>query len=220
MHAQTKLIRLAVITGGHDYDVPNFQHLFSNLEGVATVIQPLDEFAAAPQPTRDAYAAVLFYCMPTPKPDAESQRWYTGAVRAALEHLRETGQGLVVLHHAILAYPDWSFWRELSGIDPTLASYHHDQTLRLQVAAPHHPITAGLENFEVVDETYRMGEPDPGSEVLLTTAHPLSLRSIAWARSFGRSRVFCLALGHDGVCWYSLAFEQVLTRGIRWTVNG
>jgi type 1 glutamine amidotransferase len=92
--------------------------------------------------------------------------------------------------------------------------------VRLQVAAPNHPITAGLANFEVVDETYRMGEPDPGSEVLLTTDHPLSLRSIAWARSFGRSRVFCLALGHDVVCWYSLTFEQVLTRGIRWTVNG
>jgi uncharacterized protein len=213
-------LRLAVLTGGHGYDEPNFQGLFGRLAGLDVAIQPLDDFAALPPQARDAYAAVLFYCMPTQKPDAESRRWYTAGVRAALEHLRETGQGLVVLHHAILAYPEWPLWREVSGIDPALQSYQHDQRMRLHVAAPDHPITTGMADFELVDETYRMGEPDPGCEVLLTTDHPLSLRSIAWARHFGRSRVFCLALGHDNACWSSPAFEQLLARGIRWTVGG
>ena len=213
-------LRLAVVTGGHGYDVPNFQRLFGRLAGLDATILPLDDFAASSQRMRDDYTGVLFYFMPTQKSGAESQRWYTGRVLAALEHLRETGQGLVVLHHALLAYPEWPTWREVSGIDPALESYHHDQALRLHVAAPEHPITAGLADFKLVDETYHMGEPDPGCQVLLTTNHPLSLRSIAWARSFGRSRVFCLALGHDAACWNSPAFEQILARGIRWTVSG
>jgi hypothetical protein len=220
METSLNALRLAVITGGHEFDVANFEGLFGRLAGVRASILALDEFAALPQAERDAFAAVLFYFMPTPKPDAQSRRWYTPESRAAVEHLRETGQGLVVLHHAILAYPDWPLWREVSGIDPTLERYDHDQTLRLRALEPNHPITAGLENFSVVDETYRMGEPDPGCEVLLVTDHPLSLESIAWVRTFGRSRVFCLALGHDHTCWSSPAFEQVLTRGLRWTVNG
>lgn len=219
MEIHANLLRLAVVTGGHSYDVPNFQRLFGRLPGVEAYIQPLEDFAASSPQTRAEYAAVLFYCMPTQRSGAESQRWYTPKMQAALAGLGETGQGLVLLHHAILAFPEWPVWRELSGIDPTLQSYHHDQTMPVQVANPNHPITAGLAGFELVDETYQMSEPDAGSEVLLTTSNPLSLRNIAWVRRFGSARVFCLALGHDDVCWRSPAFEQVLARGIRWTVS-
>ncbi len=219
MEMKTNLLPVAVVTGGHSYDVPNFQRLFGRLPGVEAFIQPLEDFVAASPQTRAEYAAVVFYCMPTQRGGAESQRWYTPKMQAVLAGLGETGQGLVLLHHAILAFPEWPVWREISGIDPTLESYHHDQSMAVQVADANHPITTGLANFELVDETYRMGEPDADSRVLLTTTHPLSLRSIAWARRYGRARVFCLALGHDDVSWRSPTFEQVLGRGIRWTVG-
>jgi uncharacterized protein len=209
-------IQLAVITGGHAFDVPNFARLFRRLNGIEAYVQTMGDFAASPQATRDAYDAVLFYHMLQETPSDEGQPWYDGKPVIALERLKERGQGIVALHHAILAYPKWPAWRELTGIDPTLISYHHDQPLTLEVTPIDHPITRGLAGFDVVDETYVMAEPDAGSQILLTTAHPQSVQAQAWVRPFGEARVFSLVLGHDHTVWSNPGFENLLLRGIRW----
>jgi type 1 glutamine amidotransferase len=94
---------------------------------------------------------------------------------------------VVGLHHSVLAYPRLSAWRALTGIDPAWSRYDHGQDLRVRVADTAHPVTAGLSDFSLVDETYQMGEPDPGSDFLLTTEHPNSLKALAWAHSLGRA---------------------------------
>ena len=38
-------IKVAVVTGGHRFDVPNFHGLFRKLEGVDAFIQSLEDFA-------------------------------------------------------------------------------------------------------------------------------------------------------------------------------
>jgi type 1 glutamine amidotransferase len=218
MNSTHSPLRLAVITGGHAFDVPHFHQLFRRLNGVDAYIQHLDDFVASSPQTRAGYAVVLFYIMPG-RSAAEHARDYAAHNLTVLESLRESGQGLVVLHHGILSYPDWPTWRELCGIDATLNSYAHDQTLRVRVSPGAHPITAGLADFELIDETYEMNEPDPGCEPLLTTDHPQSVKTLAWTRTFGKSRVFSLALGHDDQSWSSPNFQQVLERGIYWTVS-
>jgi uncharacterized protein len=219
MDPSESTIRLAVVTGGHHFDVPAFHHLFRGLAGVDAYIQTMDDFASSPQATRDAYAAVLFYHMLQDSPNDAGVPGYASKPIAAVARLKETGQGIVALHHTLLAYPQWPLWRELTGIDPAWQSYHHDQRLKVQVAQRDHPITAGLNDFELVDETYQMNEPDAGSQILLTTAHPTSLKAQAWVRSFGLARVFSLVLGHDNQAWGNAGFEEVLARGIRWAAN-
>ena len=39
-------IKVAVVTGGHRFDVPNFHGLFRKLEGVDAYIQSLEDFAS------------------------------------------------------------------------------------------------------------------------------------------------------------------------------
>ena len=41
-----------------------------------------------------------------------------------------------------------------------LSSYHHDERIRVQVAAEH-PITRGLREWEMIDETYVMRDAAP-----------------------------------------------------------
>lgn len=212
-------MRLAVVTGGHAFDVPNFHRLFRRLKDVDAYVQTMDDFAASPQETRDQYDAVLFYHMLKETPLSQGQSGSNGKTLAALERLRECGQGLVVLHHALLAYPEWPGWRKISGIDPALESYQHDQKLAVRVVDSDHPITAGLSDFELVDETYQMHEPDPGNRLLLATHHPGSLTSLAWVRHYGESKVFCLALGHDNQAWSQVEFETLLQRGIAWVAG-
>lgn len=70
--------RVAVITGGHNFDVPGFHQLFRSLAGVDAYIQHLDDFACASESARDNYDVVLFYLMFRETPVDEGQPWYRG----------------------------------------------------------------------------------------------------------------------------------------------
>jgi len=46
-----------------------------------------------------------------------------------LEHLGQTAQGIVVLHHALLAYPQWPLWRSIAGIEGRSFGHGADESL-------------------------------------------------------------------------------------------
>lgn len=211
-----KPVKAAVITGGHCYDVPNFHALWRSIPQVESDVQHMDDFASSPDDVRDAYDVVVFYIMLGARPTDDDLPWYAGEPKTALEHLGEAEQGVFVLHHAILAYPEWPVWSELVGIEDRTFGYHPGESLRIDVADSAHPITRGLKPWQVVDETYKMSEPAEGSQILLTTDHPKSMHAIGWTRQHGKSRVFCFQSGHDNVTWAEACFRQVLRGGIQW----
>ncbi len=208
-------VKVAVVTGGHTYDVVNFHRLFRRLDGIDAYIQHMDDFASSPEEVRDAYAAVVFYIMLMDTP-LDEERWPHGNPYAAVEHLGATNQGVLVLHHAILAYPQWQTWNDLVGVADRKFDFHVGQDLRIEVADAEHPITKALPAWNMVDETYTMPEPGPDSHVLLTTDHPKSMKAIAWTRRHGRARVLCLQSGHDNATWQNAHFTEILRRGILW----
>ncbi len=206
--APAAAVKVAVLTGGHAYDVPNFEKLFRSLDGIQATIQTMETFFALSAAERDAFDALLFYHMLMPTP--------TGPAKEALEHLGSTEQGLLVLHHALLAYPQWPVWTEIVGIADRKFGYHHDQKLHINVTSVRHPITEGLKAWDMIDETYTMADAGQGSEILLTTDHPKSMKTIGWTRQHKKSRVFCFESGHDNQTWVSPDFREVLRRGLRW----
>jgi uncharacterized protein len=218
-------IKLAVITGGHSFDVQPFHQLFRSLPGIDAYIQHTDEFSSEPQEMWDSYDALVFYSMfrDTPQDDGP---WYTGKPKTVLEHLGETKQGIVILHHALLAYPDWSIWDEITGMAARhLRSYHSNEQIRVDVTDRQHPVAKGVNPWEMVDETYVMDEtimPDavPGNHICLTTQHLVSMRHIGWTRQYRQARVFCFASGHGSATYGDPNFQAVLANGIRWTTGG
>lgn len=211
-----KPVKVAVITGGHGFDVVNFHHLFQGLQGVRAYIQHMDDFASASEQERDSYECVVFYTMLRGEPRDEALPGYAGKPRAALEHLGETGQGILVLHHAILGSADWPLWSALVGIGDRSFGYHDDQSVRVETADSAHPITRGIAAWEMIDETYTMADAGSDSEVLLTTRHPKSMRTLAWTRTHKNARVFCFQSGHDNQTWVNQNFRDILQRGIHW----
>jgi hypothetical protein len=209
-------LTVAVVTGGHSYDVPNFHRLFRQMAGLECYIQHVDDFTSSPQPVRESYGVVLFYSMMMAEPQDEGQPWYAGEPRTALAGLGRTQQGIVLLHHALVAYPEWGYWRTMAGITARSDGYDLDQRIRLHVADPDHPITQGLRDWEMVDETYRLPAASEDSHVLVTTDHPASMPTLAWTRMHGNSRVFCFECGHDNQAWADERFRTLLRRGIRW----
>lgn len=214
-----KAPKVAVVTGGHQYDVLNFHRLFRSLEGLDVYIQHMDDFASSPVEVRDAYDSVVFYIMLMDTPAAEGLPWYAGNPKEALEHLGSTKQGIVVLHHAILAYPQWSVWNELVGIGDRSFDYHIGEKPHVHVADGDHPITAGLSDWEMIDETYTMADAGEDSRVVLTVDHPKSMKTIAWTRTYRNSPVFCYQNGHDNDTWANPNFREVLRRGILWSAG-
>ena len=212
-------LSVAVVTGGHSFDVPSFHRLFRGLADVDAYVQHMDDFASSPEAVRDAYDAVVFYIMLRDGPTNDGLPWYAGKPRDALEHLGAAEQGIVVLHHAILAYPQWPVWQGLVGIADTTFGYHVGESIHVEVADTAHPVTSGLSDWDMVDETYSMADAGEGSHVLLTVDHPKSMRTIAWTRRHRAARVFCLQLGHDDRAWSAPSFREVLRRGVLWSAR-
>lgn len=212
-------LRVAVVTGAHAFDVPNFHRLFRQLPGIDAYPQHLEHFASSPAETRDAYDAVVFYGMERGVPVEEGAH-YEGKPKEALERIVQQGQGIVVLHHALLAWEKWDRWNELIGFDNRNFRYKEGLQLKIAIGGEEHPITKGMSDFETTDEGYVLhGKYDGLGTVLLTTEHEDAMSEVAWARQQGDCRVFCLALGHDNQAWTNPGFREVLGRGIAWSAD-
>lgn len=201
-------IKVAVITGGHYFDVPGFHAVFRDMPQVDSYIQLEDNWAADIGQVLDSYDVLLFYNMPRGAPEDKN--------RSVLENLGASGQGIFLLHHAILAYDQWPFWSDMVGIADRSFGYVMKQELSTEIADPAHPITQGMEPWQMVDETYSMASAGQDSHLLLTTDHPNSMRVLGWTRQFKNSRVFCYQSGHDNLTYVDPNFRQTILRGIQW----
>ena len=211
--------RVAVVTGGHSYDVVNFHKLFRSLPEADVYVQHMDDYAASSTEVRAAYDVVVFYSMLTETPPEKGLPWYCGKPKQAIEELGRPGQGIVILHHAILAYLDWPLWAGLVGINDRKFTYHFNQQVNVKVPGASHPIVRGLGPWTMTDETYLMADAGEGCQVLLTTDHPKSLKTLAWTREHRGSRVFVFQCGHDNAAWANEDFREVLRRGIFWSAG-
>ena len=204
-------IKTAVVTGHHNFEVPAFHALFRSMPEVDFYMQDLENLIADEEHVLDTYDVFLFYNMHTVTPE--------GKMRAMLEQLGERPQGILVLHHALLAFREWPLWSELCGIEDRGFKYDDNQTVDVQVIDQAHPITAGLAPWTMVDETYLMDDAGEDSHILLTVDHPKSMRTIGWTRLFRNARTFCCASGHDHQAFDDPNFRQVVLRGIQWAAG-
>lgn len=209
-------VRVAVVTGRHPFDVPGFHTMFRSLPEADCYIQHMEDYITASPETLAGYDVVLFYNMHMETPTGEEPGWAEKGIKAALERLGESQQGIFVLHHALLAFPGWPLWSEIVGIPDRRFNFYHDESIHVEVANPEHPITRGLAPFDIVDETYTMADAGPESEILLTAQHPRSMKTLAWTRCYKRARVFCLELGHDNSAFAHPNFRTLVARGIAW----
>ena len=147
-------------------------------------IQHLEQFTSSTKERRQWYDVVVFYNMHGGIP--ENKNWYEGNVTAAFEELGETNQGILILHHALLAYIGYPVWSDICGIQDRNFKYHIGENVAFNIAR-NHKITEGINGFTMTDETYTMNEPRTDSEILVTTDHSPSMKSILWTRKYRNS---------------------------------
>ena len=218
---KTEKIKLAVVVGGHPYDVPGFRELFNSIPDVDPYIQDLDNWAVSS--VFDQYDAFLFFNM---------HAWGITSVRKdmdqrvadAFKRLGETKQGVFIMHHAILAFPESEVVSNICNMDHRVFSapghrFTAHANVDHQIANPAHPITQGLQPWTLNTEGFAIGDIRPGNDVLLTTNCPDSSRALAWTHQLKNARVFCYIIGHDAEDWNNPSYHTVLCRGIRWVAQ-
>jgi len=217
-------LNVLIVTGGHDFDAPNFYKMFDEMPNVRydKAELPKDMDLLAPG-LEKKYDLVLTYDMNN-FPVSEEQR-----ERFAL--LVESGMPLLVMHHSICGYDDWQVYRkmiggqylhkpvEIEGKSYPASSFKHGMDISVQIADKEHPITRGVENFLIHDEGYKNVYVREGVHVLLKTDHPDVAAELAWTTQYGKGTIFVIALGHDKHAYENPHFRKILAQGIQWCVK-
>jgi len=211
-------LQVAVLVENHPYDVVSFQKMLDSFPDCDCYVQPLDLFVQD-EDNRDKYHTVLYYNIHWDQPaqDSHVRRYFENDVGSSQ-------QGIILLHHALLNFQKWDLYTEISGLRlrgaDGLFKYTQNQTVDEHIVDSGHPITDGIQDFSIVDETYTIGEPDePGNQILITTDNATSIKKIAWTRSFKNSKVFCYASGHDNNAYGHESFRKIVHNGILWTAG-
>ncbi len=218
-------IRILVVTGGHSYDKPSFNEMLNSLG--KNITNQVVEFPAAfdqflPE-NRANYDVLVFYHMwQKITPDQE---------KVFAECIYE-GKPLVVLHHSICAFDEWpEYWKIIGGKyfhKPTTldgkkypaCTYNHDLNFKVNVVKKKHPITKGVKDFDLFDETYKGYYIASGVVPLLTTTEPSSNSVIGWTSQYGRARVVTLQSGHATPTFQNENFRRLLKQAIEWSYAG
>jgi len=218
-------IRIMVITGGHSYTKDTFNEMLNSLG--PNITYQVAEFPAAydmflPE-NRSKYDVLVFYHM--------WQKITPGQEKIFADCISE-GKPVVALHHSICAYDDWEeYWRILGGKyfhKPTVfdakeyaaGKYIHDRRFTVKIEDKKSPVTKGVGDFEIFDETYKGYYVAKEVKPLLTTADTTSNRVIGWTKSYGRSRIVVLQSGHATPTFQNPNFRKLLKQSIEWVYAG
>lgn len=221
--ASADKLRVLVVTGGHDFERQPFLALFAGFTNMTcrVVEHPSADALFRPEATNQ-YDVVVCYDMWQPIDDA---------AKANFVNLTTSGTGVVILHHAIANYNEWDDYAELlgaryylrpktiAGVEKARSQYQHDVQIKVKIAAPNHPVTRGIQDFEIHDETYKGFDVASGVTPLLTTAEPLSGPVIGWAKQNGKSRWVFVQLGHDHFAYENPNYRQLLQQSICWVAG-
>ncbi|HEX5219560.1 MAG TPA: ThuA domain-containing protein [Verrucomicrobiae bacterium] len=220
--AADEKIKVLVVTGGHGFEREPFFQMFSENAQIEFTVAEHSKTNASVYDRSDLlnYQVVVLYDMPQKISDAQKARF---------KALFEKGVGLVVLHHALVSYQDWSEYEQIIGgryqePDPKkpgtvteAAGWEHDVDFRVVIAATNHPVTAGLKDFDIHDEIYWGFRVSNDVTPLITTTHPKSGKPLGWARTQGKSRVVYLQPGHGKEAFGNENYRKLLAQGIQWT---
>jgi uncharacterized protein len=215
--------RVLVVTGGHDFETNQFYQVFKDNPAITlqTVVHP-EAHAWLKSDRAGSWDVLVFYDL-WPKITDEART-------NLIARLRE-GKGLVSLHHSLANYSDWDEYAKIiggkyhlqkavvDGLEKPASTYKHDVDFRVRVADPNHPVTRGVKDFAIHDETYGLFEVRPTSHALLRTDEATSGPVIAWTSEYGKARVVYLQLGHDHQAYDNPNYRRLVAQAIAWVAK-
>lgn len=215
-------IRVLVVTGDHPFHYETFIEIWPGHDDIVFDHIDLKDHGEIFDDTSTwDYDVMAMYNMSNPMSDDPM----TAQVRYEnFQGLLDRGVGLVLMHHALLAYTampnrEAVFGNVVGAEGPY--GFHMGQEYTVQILEPGHPIVAGIEPFQVLDETYTnyYGPDREDNLVILGANHDPADAEVAWVRTHGNARIVCNQLGHDQHVFTHPAFKEITARSIRWAAG-
>jgi uncharacterized protein len=207
----TRRLSVLVITGGHPFPVQPFRDVFGGYSNMdCTFVDEKVGGEAYDDISHWRYDAIVLY---------NHMKNLSEKQQANFLQLLDRGVGLVILHHAIYGYRPWPEFQKVVGVTSWLSGYKLGVDFRVHIEDPQHPITRGLKDFSIHDETYQGYGLAPEVHVLLSTNEPTNVKAIAWVHRYRKSPVCYFQLGHDTNAYSNEMFRIVLGRAICWSAG-
>ncbi len=213
-------VRILIVTGGHNFDEAGFFQMFRQMKGISFSHAAYGS-GAEEKLTRDGakeFDAIVFYDMHQNK----EPQW------KGIKQLLAQGKGMLFLHHSLWSYdgtwPEYyrivggrasSKEQVVPGPSPT-STYKHGQQVHVHIADASNPVTKGLHDFGIVDETYNHYWIDPKAHALLTTDNDTSEHVIAWSQKYKKSRIVYIELGHGPSAYETMEYQTLVQQAIFW----
>jgi len=163
-----------------------------------------DDLSVLKAPGLDPYQLLVFYY---------TVGEITEAQKNGLLNWVASGKGYVGVHSAADSFRECPEYRAMVG--GWFVTHPHFRPYQVSVLDAEHPITEGLDEFMVEDEQY-ITDYDPRVHVLATALYQGIARPVAWTKTWGKGKVFYLALGHNPDACRHQTFKVMLTRGCLW----
>jgi len=222
----TDRINIVVATGGHGFQQKPFLAMFKAMDGAGIT------FTHAPQKDHSElfedisewkYDVIVLYNM-TQKISEKRRKHFMA--------LLDKGVGVVVLHHALAAWQDWpDYANKIAGgkfyTKPTVengvkrekSGWKEGLDYTVHIEDPNHPITRGMKDFKIHDETYCRYSVSPKAHLITTTDEPTSEKAIGWTLGCGKARTCFIINGHDGKAYANPGYRKLVTNAIRWAAR-
>ena len=128
----------------------------------------------------------------------------------------QNGGGVAGVHATDAFKKSDIYWKLLGGRFTT----HGGGKFLMRIVDPKHPVTAGMKDFEIVDETYQNRDhPEARMHHLARMDRGQEQQSMAWVQEFGKGRSFNTTLGHGREAFNNPEFQRLVVRGLYWAAG-
>jgi len=150
--------------------------------------------------------------------DKPAVKWMTDAQQQAIWDFVNEGHGFLALHNAQAIYPPGGLYYQLIGGD--FAGHPKPYTYTVRIENKDHPITAGVEDFQIFDEQHTLKYFLDREHLLLRSIAPDNLQSEAgWFRDVGQGRLAYLAPGHTPEALGHPMMQRLIRNSLNWLLK-
>lgn len=217
--ALTQNKKILIVTGGKNVDY-GFYSLFEGYD-YDTISKPA-AFDLFDQIKMGGYGAVVFYDTYQPIDDKQKKSFLK---------IFESGTGALFLHHSIVSHQEWDEYEKIvggryfhkayedGGKKYGASTYKHDQDFTVKIINKNHPVTKGMDDFEIHDETYLNYRVQKDVTPLLKTDYRESGEVLGWTHTYRNSKVVYIMPGHDKHAYGNKSFKTIIFNSIAYLMS-
>ena len=144
--------------------------------------------------------------------------WMSDAQQKAVWDFVNNGGGFLAVHNAHTMYPKGGLYYKLFGGD--FGGHPAPYRFTIRIENKSHPITAGVEDYDIFDEQH-MSKYDLDQEhLLLRSVAPDNKQAAAgWWNEFGKGRMCYLSPGHTPEALNHPMTQRLLRNAMRWVLH-